>query len=302
MRTIHYFSSFETQILGGPILINDLDIRIIHSDTCCICLSNIPNYIIRECGHVCLCESCASQLVLTDCPLCKAKIENPPISVSNTENTTLIRFIISHNQAKGVIVINKKSTVGELKRHLDESYPFRRKYGLISILNEQGEEISQNIKMIDLEEKRIYLSSNKYQKHIYIISPGETLSLKFCGILNVIEGLKKLHVDPKQVEMFDHSKLPQTVNQTTVFMSKLERNSPQTLFVKFISGKTVNLRVYSDSTVLEVKLRIYLKEHISPCDQRLIFAGKQLQDEQTLADYKIPNEATFHLVLRVSGC
>jgi hypothetical protein len=85
-------------------------------------------------------------------------------------------------------------------------------------------------------------------------------------------------------------------------MSKLERNSPQTLFVKFISGKTVNLRVYSDSTVLEVKLRIYLKEHISPCDQRLIFAGKQLQDEQTLADYKIPNEATFHLVLRVSGC
>ena len=71
------------------------------------------------------------------------------------------------------------------------------------------------------------------------------------------------------------------------------------IMIKTLTGKTVKIDASPNDNIETIKIKIEMKEGIPPEQQRLIFAGKQLEDEQNLNHYKIQNKSTLFLILKL---
>lgn len=71
--------------------------------------------------------------------------------------------------------------------------------------------------------------------------------------------------------------------------------------VKTLTGKEIEIDIEPTDKVERIKERVEEKEGIPPPQQRLIFSGKQMNDERTAADYKVQGGSVLHLVLALRG-
>lgn len=114
--------------------------------------------------------------------------------------------------------------------------------------------------------------------------------------------LKNMKLTYNDIYLNDYSLsiLNYGIKHESIIEAEFYSDSGFNIFIKNFQGKTIQILAKSNYTIENIKELVYFRDGI-PLDERLIFAGKQLENERTLEYYKIQKESTVHYALRLRG-
>ena len=250
--------------------------------------------------------------------------DDKSLSDYNIKSGSIIHLVL---RLKGIITIIIKTIIG---------YTFKLKVESLGIIRNIKEKIKdkelipieQQILFLDgkqLDDEKILIDYNiKNKSNILLVEKKDKLII-FVEILsgiiiqfniecldtikNIKEKIKDregipieqqiLFLDGKELE--DNKILFNYNIQSSIIHLDLSIKGVIKILFKMLTGKNFYLLVKSSDTLKETKIKIENKEKIPIEQQRLLFAGKELEDNKTFNDYNIKNEDTIHLALRLKG-
>jgi hypothetical protein len=150
------------------------------------------------------------------------------------------------------------------------------------------------------------LKNAKEFAHVFVVQIGNDFSVEACAFDTVANLIEKTGLPPSHVCLIQQGNvlLPhQTLDSVGITQDaqlQYTYDGP-TLLVRDLCGWKVTVAFTGSNTTTDIKQHIQRLKNIPLEQQRLIFDGKQLEDDRRLSEYNVPEGATLHLVLRLRG-